>query len=124
VSFDIPESEKHHVVVRISIITPNYRSSAWLKLCLASIADKQAGVKHIVVDAGSDDGTLGLLLQDRRVKVFLEKAQGMYDAIHRGLRRASGEMVAYLNCGERSLSVSCVNDLPTAPKPVSGSRLA
>src|SRR6266567_731960 len=123
-SFDTPDSEKHHGLVRISIITLSYRSSAWLRLRLASIADKQAGVKRFVVDAGSDDGTLGLLLQSRRVKVFVEKAQGMYDAINRGLYRTSGEMLAHLNCGETLLSLSCINDLPTAPNPVSGSRLA
>lgn len=87
----------------ISIVTPSYHSSAWLKLCIASVADQQVESEHIVQDAGSDDGTLDWLLKDSRVKVFVEKDQGMYDAINRGLRRATGDIVAYLNCDEQYL---------------------
>jgi glycosyltransferase involved in cell wall biosynthesis len=87
-----------------SIITPSFRNSSWLKLCIASVAD-QAGVscEHIVQDAGSDDGTLDWLTQDRRVKAFVEKDSGMYDAVNRGYRRAQGEILAYLNCDEQYL---------------------
>src|SRR6266704_4923256 len=89
--------------MRFSIITPSFRSSGWLKLCLASVADQRVAVEHIVQDAGSDDGTLDWLLRDKRAKVFVEKDQGMYDAINRGLRRASGDILAYLNCDEQYL---------------------
>ena len=89
--------------MRISIVTPSYRRSAWLKLCIASVADQPGEVEHIVQDAGSDDGTLDWLLQDPRVKVFVEKDQGMYDGINRGLRRAGGDILAYLNCDEQFL---------------------
>jgi glycosyltransferase involved in cell wall biosynthesis len=87
----------------ISIITPSFRSSAWLKLCIASVADQSLALEHIVQDAGSDDGTLDWLTRDGRIKAFVEKDRGMYDAINRGLRRASGEIVAYLNCDEQYL---------------------
>jgi glycosyltransferase involved in cell wall biosynthesis len=87
----------------ISIVTPSFRGSAWLKLCIASVADQGVDVEHIVQDAGSDDGTLDWLLKDGRVKAFVEKDRGMYDAINRGLRRASGEIVAYLHCDEQYL---------------------
>ncbi len=89
--------------VRISVVTPSYRNSNWLKLCIASVADQEGDVEHIVQDAGSDDGTLDWLLHDKRVVAFVEKDQGMYDAINRGLRRCSGEILAYLNCDEQYL---------------------
>ncbi len=89
--------------MRFSVVTPSYRSSAWLKLCIASVADQGAAVEHIVQDAGSDDGTLDWLPQDPRVRAFVEPDQGMYDAINRGLRRAGGEILAYLNCDEQYL---------------------
>ncbi len=89
--------------MRISIVTPSFRRSAWLKLCIASVADQQVEVEHIVQDADSDDGTLDWLPRDPRVRVFVEKDRGMYDGINRGLRRAEGDILAYLNCDEQYL---------------------
>ncbi len=86
-----------------SIITPSFRNSNWLKLCIASVADQGVAVEHIVQDAGSDDGTLDWLPSDSRVQAFVEKDAGMYDAVNRGLRRARGEILAYLNCDEQYL---------------------
>ncbi|HVV00027.1 MAG TPA: glycosyltransferase [Verrucomicrobiae bacterium] len=90
--------------MKFSIVTPSFRSSNWLRLCIASVAD-QAGVEveHIVQDSESDDGTQDWLRKDSRVKPFIEKDSGMYDAINRGFKRASGELLAYLNCDEQYL---------------------
>lgn len=90
--------------MKFSIVTPSFRNSQWLKLCIASVADQQGvQLEHIVQDAGSDDGTLDWLPHDRRVQAFIEKDNGMYDAINRGWRRATGEILAYLNCDEQYL---------------------
>lgn len=89
--------------MRISIVTPSFRSSDWLRLCIASVADQGVDLEHIVQDAGSDDGTLDWLRHDSRVTAYVERDRGMYDAINRGLRRASGEIVGYLNCDEQYL---------------------
>ncbi|MCX8092182.1 MAG: glycosyltransferase [Verrucomicrobiae bacterium] len=89
--------------MRVSVITPSFRPGSWLRLCIASVADQGVDVEHIVQDAGSDDGTLDWLRTDARVRVFVEKDAGMYDAINRGLRRATGEILAWLNCDEQYL---------------------
>jgi glycosyltransferase involved in cell wall biosynthesis len=89
--------------VKWSVITPSLRGGDWLKLCIASVADQGVEIEHIVQDGGSDDGTLAWLLQDSRVRTFVEKDDGMYDAINRGLRRAHGELLAWLNCDEQYL---------------------
>ena len=90
--------------MKFSIITPSFRNSEWLKLCIASVADQQ-GVEfeHIVQDSCSDDGTQEWLPRDSRVKAFIEKDGGMYDAVNRGYRRATGDILAYLNCDEQYL---------------------
>ena len=87
-----------------SIVTPSFRNSDWLKLCIASVADQQ-GVQceHIVQDACSEDGTQDWLPHDPRVKAFIERDLGMYDAVNRGYRRATGDLLAYLNCDEQYL---------------------
>ena len=89
--------------MRFSIITPSFRNSEWLKLCISSVADQQVELEHIVQDAVSDDGTLDWLPADTRVKAFIEKDRGMYDAVNRGLRKAKGEILAYINCDEQYL---------------------
>src|SRR3954467_9436411 len=90
--------------MNFSIITPSFRNSSWLKLCVASVAD-QSGVtfEHIVQDSCSEDETKNWLPSDPRVKAFIEKDAGMYDAVNRGWRRATGEILAYLNCDEQYL---------------------
>jgi glycosyltransferase involved in cell wall biosynthesis len=90
--------------MKFSIITPSFRNSNWLKLCIASVADQQGvQIEHIVQDACSDDGTQDWLPRDRRVKAFIEKDKGMYDAVNRGYKRAEGDILAYLNCDEQYL---------------------
>ena len=90
--------------MKFSIITPSFRNSEWLKLCIASVADQQGvDFEHIVQDSCSDDGTQDWLPKDPRVKAFIEKDAGMYDAVNRGLRRGSGDILAYLNCDEQYL---------------------
>ena len=89
--------------MKFSIITPSFRGGQWLKLCLASVADQGVELEHIVQDSCSDDGTQDWLPNDTRVKAFIEKDHGMYDAVNRGLRRSDGEILAYLNCDEQYL---------------------
>jgi glycosyltransferase involved in cell wall biosynthesis len=85
-----------------SIITPSYRQLDWLNLCAASIADQDVDVEHLVQDAGSP-GIEAWTQSHPGVKVTVEADAGMYDAINRGLRRAQGEICAYLNCDEQYL---------------------
>src|ERR1700722_12182525 len=89
--------------MRFSVVTPSFKQSQWLKLCVASVADQGVEHEHIVQDAGSDDGTLDWLPHDARVKAFIERDRGMYDAVNRGLRRAQGDILSYLNCDEQYL---------------------
>jgi glycosyltransferase involved in cell wall biosynthesis len=87
----------------ISVVTPSFRPGRWLPLCIASVADQGVRHEHIVQDAGSDDGTLDWLKQDPRVRVYVEKDRGMYDAINRGYRRARAGILCHLNCDEQYL---------------------
>lgn len=90
---------------QFTIVTPSFQSIKWLPLCVASVAD-QSGVtcEHLIQDAGSTDGTPEWILRDGRATLCAEPDQGMYDAVNRGLRRARGQLLAYLNCDEQYLS--------------------
>jgi glycosyltransferase involved in cell wall biosynthesis len=89
--------------MRFTIVTPSFRNSRWLKLCIPSVADQDFEHEHIVQDACSDDETRAWLPQDRRVVAVIEKDSGMYDAVNRGWRRGQGDLLAYLNCDEQYL---------------------
>lgn len=88
----------------ISIVTPSFRQLDWLKLCVASVAD-QGGPRHehIVQDAGTGPELERWAPTVPNLSLFVEKDDGMYDAINRGLRRASGDICSYLNSDEQLL---------------------
>lgn len=79
---------------------------SYLKRASASIADQSfCGVEHIVMDGASTDGTVAWL-ESRpfpRMSFISEKDNGMYDALNKGLKRAKGDILAYLNCDEQYL---------------------
>lgn len=87
-----------------SVVTPSLNQLAWLKLCAASVAD-QAGVcvEHIVQDAGTGPELESWAASRPNLRLFVAADQGMYDALNRGLRRATGAICSYLNCDEQYL---------------------
>ena len=88
----------------LSIITPSYNMLGYLQRCCHSVED-QAGVavEHLVIDGGSTDGTPQWLAQQPHLRSLSEADEGMYDALNKGLDRARGNIVAYLNCDEQYL---------------------
>lgn len=87
-----------------SIITPSLNMLGYLKRCCASVADqKGATFEHIVVDGVSADGSVGWLSRNKQLVSIVQTDQGMYDAINKGLRLATGDIVSYLNCDEQYL---------------------
>lgn len=88
-------------MTRISVVTPVRNGARFLERTLASLRGQDHGdVEHIVVDGGSTDGTLDLLRAASGIEWTSQPDSGMYDAINRGLRMASGEIVAYLNADD------------------------
>ncbi len=87
--------------MKLSVITPSLRQARYLGDCLASVrtAAAQAApheVEHIVIDGGSDDGTVDLLRARTDIRWVSEKDTGQSNAINKGLSMATGEILAYL----------------------------
>lgn len=82
----------------VSIITPSFNQGRWIGQTLASIAAQTyPNVEHVVVDGGSTDETLEVLLAAPRIRWISEKDRGQADAINKGIRMSGGPILAYLN---------------------------
>ena len=91
-------------MTKFSIVTPSYNILSYLKCCHASIKDQtDINFEHIIIDGGSKDGTVEWLKEQKDIVWISEKDNGMYDAINKGLLKAKGEILAYLNCDEQYL---------------------
>lgn len=86
--------------MKFTIVTPVRNAASTIQACLESIAGQRgAEIEHIIIDGGSTDGTLGLIKAFRRPPAVLisEPDKGLYDAINKGIRLASGDVVGILN---------------------------
>lgn len=89
--------------MKISIITAAYNSAKTLEGTLQSVLSQTYhDIEHIVVDGGSTDGTQDLIkrfepLYGGRLRWISEKDNGIYDAMNKGLRMATGDVVGILN---------------------------
>ena len=88
----------------ISVITVCYNSAATLARALQSVADQDwSRVEHIVIDGASKDETAGIIQQfrSRLTHVLSEPDEGIYDAMNKGLDRACGDIICFLNADDR-----------------------
>ena len=88
--------------MKVSIITPTYNDAKYIRGTIESVLSQTSGpVEHIIVDGGSTDGTIDLLESYPHLRWVTAPDNGMYDAINKGIRMASGDVVAYLNADDR-----------------------
>ena len=90
--------------MKISVITVCFNSQATIERSLQSVVAQQwPEVEHIVIDGGSTDGTLAILERFRPHLAVLvsEPDKGIYDAMNKGLARATGDVVCFLNADDQ-----------------------
>jgi len=86
--------------MKISIITAVYNRVDTIERAIQSVkSQSHSDVEHIVIDGGSTDGTLELLRSILGTETILvsESDRGMYDAINKGLKLATGEVIGFLH---------------------------
>ena len=90
-------------MMKISIITVSFNAASSIGHTLQSVAAQDYGnVEHIVVDGGSMDGTLDIIKQNEAnlACVVSEPDRGIYDAMNKGIRLATGDLIGLLNAGD------------------------
>ena len=86
--------------MKMSIITVTYNSASTLNDCITSVRTQNySDIEHIIIDGGSKDGTLSLLnsKSDGFANIISEPDKGIYDAMNKGIKLATGEIIVFLN---------------------------
>jgi glycosyltransferase involved in cell wall biosynthesis len=86
-------------VTLFSVITPVRNQAGFLEEALDSVASLRTPHEHVVVDGGSDDGTTELLesREDPDLRWASEPDRGQTHAVNKGLERARGDIIGWLN---------------------------
>ena len=93
----------NHLTPKFSVITVCYNAQATIEDTIQSvIAQTYHHVEYIIVDGASKDRTLSIInrYRDRIATVVSEPDKGLYDAMNKGLRLATGDYVCFLNAGD------------------------
>lgn len=89
--------------MKVSIITASYNSAATIKQTITSVLQQTyANIEYIIVDGGSTDKTLQIVktmlpIFNGRLIYISEQDKGIYDAMNKGIRMATGDVVGILN---------------------------
>lgn len=86
--------------MKISIVTPAFNSAKTIRHTIESVARQTyPNVEYIVVDGGSRDATAAIVNRySHVVDLFIsEPDRGVYDAMNKGIRAATGDVIAILN---------------------------
>lgn len=97
-------TDSMHLQPKFSIITVTYNAEEVLERTIQSVLSQTyRQVEYILVDGGSKDNTLQLAhkYSDQISRIISEPDQGLYDAMNKGIRLATGDYLCFLNAGDK-----------------------
>jgi glycosyltransferase len=102
--------------LKVSIITVTYNSEDFLEEAMQSVASQTyKNIEYIVVDGASTDNTLKIIGEYHKEgvisKFVSEPDEGIYDAMNKGLKIASGDVIGFLNSDDFYINESVIEDV-------------
>jgi glycosyltransferase involved in cell wall biosynthesis len=85
---------------KISVITPSYNQGEFLEETICSVLNqKYPNLEYIIIDGGSTDNSVDIIKKYEKQLAYWvsEKDGGMYYAIQKGMERATGEIMTWIN---------------------------
>ncbi len=106
--------------MKVSIVTVCYNSAATIADAMASVLSQSwPDIEYIVVDGGSTDGTQSIIQSfeptfENRLHWISEPDHGIYDAMNKGIRLATGDVVGILNSDDMMASPDVIRHMVEA----------
>lgn len=97
----------------VSVVTVCRNAATTIEACLASVAKQShPAVEHIVIDGASTDGTAAILERHRAdlAVIVSEPDRGIYDAMNKGVARARGEFIIFINADDAFAGPDALRD--------------
>lgn len=89
--------------MRISVVTPVLNGGTLIESTIKSVINqKYEGLEYVIIDGGSTDNTLDVIRRyESEISCWItEPDDGIYDALNKGFRHTSGEIMCWLNAGD------------------------
>ena len=105
--------------MKISIVTVVYNCVNTIRGCIDSVlAQDYDDVEYIIIDGGSNDGTVDVVNEYKSgiARFVSEKDKGIYDAMNKGVRMATGDVVGILNADDFFYSNDTLSKIAAAFK--------
>jgi glycosyltransferase len=90
--------------MKISVITICFNNEKDIRPTLESVVNQTySDIEYIIVDGASKDNTLKIVddYKDKITKIISEPDKGLYDAINKGIRKATGDIVGLIHAGDQ-----------------------
>lgn len=103
--------------MKVSVVTVCFNSAATIEDTIRSVRGQEyESIEHVIVDGGSMDGTREIVSRyNGRIKKFVSEPDcGIYDAMNKGLRLATGDIVGFLNADDIYASPAVISEVVTA----------